>query len=417
MSRSLRTLRTTTALALAAAVFGAGALPAAAQDPNKITIWSDELMALGLRVAAEQYTADTGIEVDVQTRIYEGINDEFLAQAAAGECPDLLVQGQSPVELFVSNGAISPIDLGDKTDLFVPAAIAAYTYDGKMWGLPFAVENIALLRNADLVPEPVETFDEAIETGLALVESGEAELPFLIHTDGADNGDAYHMFPLQTSMGNTGFALNEAGGWDTSSIDMITIDDEAGFAFAEKIAEWGDLGILNAELTADVAIEKFTMGASPFMITGPWFLNAIRDSGMNYSIDLLPVAGPDVPRPFVGVIGLYLCSKAKNPLASTDFLVNFMTTDPAALEVYKSGGKPPALKSTMEAVAEDTDVVSWGAAGVDGIPLPNTAAAGAYWQTVGKIQQAILRDQGEPAELWAQLGEDMRAKYEEITGQ
>jgi arabinogalactan oligomer/maltooligosaccharide transport system substrate-binding protein len=223
------------------------------------------------------------------------------------------------------------------------------------------------------------------------------------------------MYPLQTSMGNTGFALNDAGGWDTTSIDSITIDDEAGMAFAEKIAELGDLGILNAELTSDVAIEKFTTGAAPYMITGPWFLNAIKESGMNYSIDPIPPLGPESAKPFVGVIGLYLCSQAKNPLAATDFLVNFMTTDEAALEVYRSGGKPPALLSTVEAVSDDVDVAAWAEAGTEGIPLPNTAAAGAYWQTVGRIQQAILRDQGEPAELWAQLGEDMRARYEELT--
>ena len=409
-----RTVRAATALAATVAIFGAGAAPAAAQEPGTITIWADELMGQALGTAAANYSEQTGIPIDVQVKVYEGINDEFLAQVAAGQGPDLLINGQSPVGLFVANGAISPIELGDKADLFAPASIAAYTYDDKIYGLPYAVENIALLRNTDLAPTAPATFDEAIAMGQELVDAGQTELPFLLHTDGGDNGDAYHMYPLQTSMGNFGFGLNEAGGWDVSDVSTIDIDNEAGLAFAERIKELGDLGILNAELTSDVALEKFMAGDSPFFVTGPWFLPAIQESGMNYAIDPIPTLGDLEARPFVGVIGAYLNSKSENALAATDFLVNYLTTDEAAIQIYEDGGKPPALMSGFEAVSDDKDVQAWGQAGANGIPLPNDARAGAFWQNVGKIQQAILRGQGDPVELWQKLGDDMRATYEEL---
>src|SRR5690625_7121678 len=47
---------------------------------------------------------------------------------------------------LVQNGAISPVQLpSDVADTIAPVAIDAVTYDGQTYGVPYAVETLALL--------------------------------------------------------------------------------------------------------------------------------------------------------------------------------------------------------------------------------------------------------------------------------
>ena len=59
---------------------------------------------------------------------------------------------------------------------FAETAIQAMTYDGKVYGVPYSIENVALVRNADLVAEPASTYDEVIANGTA----AGTEYPFLV---------------------------------------------------------------------------------------------------------------------------------------------------------------------------------------------------------------------------------------------
>ena len=54
---------------------------------------------------------------------------------------------------LTTNGVIAPLELGDKASDFLPVALDASTYNGVVYELPYAVENLAMLRNADLVPD------------------------------------------------------------------------------------------------------------------------------------------------------------------------------------------------------------------------------------------------------------------------
>ncbi len=51
------------------------------------------------------------------------------------------------------------------------------SYEGQLYGVPYAIENIALLRNIDLVPEAPATFEELETIALGLVESGRSRDP------------------------------------------------------------------------------------------------------------------------------------------------------------------------------------------------------------------------------------------------
>ena len=104
-----------------------------------------------------------------------------------------------------TNGVVAPIELGDSAGDYLPVAIDASTYEGTIYMLPYAVENIAVLRNADLIPEPATSFDDMIAKGQA---AGLAQ-PFVVE-QGAE-GNPYHLYPFQTAFGAPGLRQRRRG--------------------------------------------------------------------------------------------------------------------------------------------------------------------------------------------------------------
>src|SRR5690606_41182449 len=72
-------------------------------------------------------------------------------------------------------GVVAPIDLGDKADSFLPNSLEGFTYNGQLYGVPFAVENIAFFRNVELVPDAPATWAEVAEIGRGLVDARSEE--------------------------------------------------------------------------------------------------------------------------------------------------------------------------------------------------------------------------------------------------
>src|SRR5690625_7817957 len=101
----------------------------------------------------------------------------------SGEAPDVIVGGHDWLGVLVTNGVLAPIEFADIVDDFNPAAIQAVTYNSTTYGLPYAVENIALLRNDDVTEADIpDTFDELIDLGKSL----ETTYPVMIQQDAAE---------------------------------------------------------------------------------------------------------------------------------------------------------------------------------------------------------------------------------------
>ena len=74
-------------------------------------------------------------------------------------------------------------------------------------GLPYAVENIALFRNTDLVPEAPATFEDLETVALQLQSDGTVEVPLAIQQ--APTADPYHNYPMYS--GGGGYVFGELG--------------------------------------------------------------------------------------------------------------------------------------------------------------------------------------------------------------
>lgn len=374
-------------------------------DTTPITVWTDIERKPALDPVAAQFTKDTGVPVKIVTKDFSTVDQDFIAQVPTGKGPDIIVSPHDKLGAYVAAGVVAPLELGDVANKLAPVAVQAVTYDGKVYGMPYSIENIALVRNTDLVKDAASTYDDVIAAGKA----SKAKYPLLLGLS-PEQGDPYHMYPFQTSFGNSVFAQNSDGSYDASK---LTIGDDAGVAFAKWLGTQGSAGsgVFNANIDGDKAKQFFIDKESPFYVTGPWNIPDIKKAGIKYSIDPLPSAGGKDARPFLGVNAFFLSSKSTNALAATNFIVNYLSTDDAQLALYKIGGRPPALTSAYDtASAEDPDIKAFGDIGQNGVPMPAIPEMGSVWSDWGNAELQIIKGAKDPAAVWTTAATNIQAK-------
>ena len=371
---------------------------------NAIVVWVDAERVDALQGAADAYEEKTGIKVDLVGRDNNTIKDDFIQQVPTGKGPDITMGAHDWAGELSANGVVAPLELGDSAADYLDVALKASTYEGNVYLLPYAVENIAVLRNADIAPNAAASFDDMLATGAA---AGLTQ-PFVVE-QGAE-GNPYHLYPFQTSFGSTVFAQNDDGSYDAS---QLTIGDEAGQKFAGWLTAQGDTGtkVLNLNLSGDLAKEAFNAGKSPYFLTGPWNVADAQSAGVDVSVDAIPSAGGSAAQPFAGVQAFFLSAKSTNPIVANEFLVNYIATDDVQTKLFEAGGRPPALTESFEAAQSDPIVRGFATVGANAVPMPSIPEMGAVWEFWGGAQVSIITGNAEPAAAWDAMIKNIEAKF------
>ena len=241
--------------------------PAADEGPA-LTIWADDTRAPVLSELGAAFEAQYGLKVVVTEKAFANIRDDFKVAAPTGEGPDIIIGAHDWLGELAENGLLSEIDLGAKADSFLPAAVQAFVYKGKLYGMPYATENVAFVYNPEMVTEVPTTWTAVKELAAQLEADGVVEQGYIIQEN-----DPYHFFPIQTAFGGYVFGLT-AEGYDPTDVGM---DNEGSLA----AAAWLDSMYKEGHLTAGAAINydlmhaAFEGGQAAMMITGPWALARI----------------------------------------------------------------------------------------------------------------------------------------------
>ena len=334
-------------------------------------IWADDTRAPVLTPIAEAFSADEGVNVQVLEVPFDEIRDNLSVQGPAGEGPDIIVGAHDWLGELVSNGVVLPIDLGPDAVLYADVAVNAFSYEGQQYGLPYAIENIALLRNTDLVPEAPATFEDLEAAALALQADGTVSVPLAIQQD---PGDPYPNSPRFSGSGGYVFGLNEDGSYNPADVG---IDSEGGLAAASNFAAWSESGLINKDVSYDVMIDSFSSGNAPFAITGPWAVSSFED--VNFVVEPIPAVDGGTPNVFVGVQGFMISAFTEAEDLSKTFLLDYLNTEELQLGLYDAGGRPPAMTSAFDQVASDPIIEGFGLSGQQGIPQPAIPEMSAVW--------------------------------------
>lgn len=365
-----------------------------------LTVWVDAERLDALQGAADDYTETSGVEVELVGKDNATIKDDFIQQVPTGEGPDIVMGAHDWLGELTTNGVVAPLELGDSTGDYLDVAIQAATYDGTVYMLPYAVENIAMLRNADLVPEPADSFDEMIAVGQA---AGLAQ-PFVVE-QGAE-GNPYHLYPFQTAFGAPVFGSTESG-YDATDLQL---GNAGGSEFAAWLGSHGKngTGVFNTDIDGAIAKQAFLDGTAAFWLTGPWNVGSALDAGINVAIDPIPSPTSDPAQPFAGVKGFFLSAESDNKVAASDFLVNYLGSEDVQLALFEAGNILPALSAAAETASSDPIIAGFSTVGADAVPMPAIPEMGSVWQYWGIAQAAIINGE-DPAATWAQLVQDVSA--------
>lgn len=347
-----------------------------------ITVWADDTRAPILNELAESFQAEYGVGLIVEQ--VADINDQFPIAAPAGEGPDILILAHDRIGGFYASGLLAPIDLGDKADNFHPVAIDAFTYEGELVGMPYAVENLGFFYNTEMIETPPTTWDELIEMGAALVDSGEATYALAL------SGTTYDAFPLQTAFGGYVFGVNDAG-YDPSDVG---IDSEGMIAAGNFIQENVEAGYISSSTDWDTAHLQFETGEVPFLMAGPWALDRLRESGVPYAITTFPAA-EQVGQSFLGVQGFAVNALSENVLLAQTFLTEFVATEEVMQQLASAGNRPSAYVSVT---SDDPDIAAFGESGADAVPMPAIPEMGSVWGSWSDAFTLIINGEQTPEE-------------------
>src|SRR5690606_20405859 len=224
---------------------------------GSLTVWVDAERVDALQGAADAYTEQTGVKVDLVSKDNATIKDDFIQQVPTGEGPDIVMGAHDWLGEFTTNGVVAPLELGDSSDGYLDVAIQAASYEGTVYMLPYAVENIAVLRNADLVPDAAGTFDDMIAKGQA---AGLSQ-PFVV--DPGAGVTPYRLCPFQTACRAPVFGTDAAGSYDPADRQL---GREGGYEFANWLARQGKngSGVFNTDIDGAIAKQSFLDGTAAF---------------------------------------------------------------------------------------------------------------------------------------------------------
>ncbi|MET7326547.1 maltose ABC transporter substrate-binding protein [Nonomuraea sp. NPDC005650] len=369
---------------------GASASAPAAKSGGTLVIWADPSRVKPLKPFADQFGTENGVTVEVK-EISKDNQTTFLTASQQGSGPDIMIGAHDWIGNLVQNGAIDPVTLTDEQKAaFSAKAMQAVTFNGQVYGAPYAVENIALIRNTKLAPDAPASIEDMIAKGKELKAAGKVKEVLCLPV--GQKGDAFHVYPIFASAGGALFGATSTGDPDPKQVLVGSADSVKAFGKLKDLGEKGD-GALRTSITNENYIVNFAGGKCAYLISGPWAMSEVKKGGISYDITAVPAfKGGKPATPFVGVQTFFVASKGKNKALAQEFVANYVTNKDVAKALYEADPRPPALTAALQEVqASDPDAVKFMDAGKDGLPMPAIPEMAAIWEPFGIAENAVVK--------------------------
>jgi len=361
-------------------------------EAKKITIWTSEAQVPILKKLADQYKAKYGVQVDVIQVNFGDIKSKFLTAAPAGEGPDIIVGAHDWVGELVVNGLLEPINLPEKEKYF-PAPLQGFTYNGKVYGVPYAFDGPALMYNKDYVQNPPKTFDELIALAKKIEKDYGGEVRGFIY----DYKNFYFSSFAFFGMGGYVFGTDKTGKINVKDVGLANAGAIEGLKLIKKLV---DEKILTPGDNYNTMDGLFKDGLAAMIINGPWAVPGYKQAGINFDVAPIPdLPGGKKPKPFFGAQGFMVNAKSKNKLFALDFLTKFIATKDIMYQIWQADPRCPSRTDVNELVMAKDPLTKKFAdfLGKYGLPMPNVPEMAAVWGAMGDALAKAL-DQGVPAE-------------------
>jgi arabinogalactan oligomer/maltooligosaccharide transport system substrate-binding protein len=363
---------------------GPGTTSASAVDySGTITIWHGWQ---GAYLQAKQTIFNQYMQMHPKVKIVLVHQDQIASKAAtavkAGNGPDIIAYTDDNLGELALGKVVAPMDQYINSDYlnqtYSPAAAAALSFNGHVYGVPEAVEAITLMYNKALVSasDLPKTSDEmlAFEKSYATAHPGHYGVVW-----------------------NTEDPYTEAPWFYGFGAQYVTPDGKAHLDSPQALAAMQYIAsfrpYLPKQQSYDVDSALFTEGKAAVIINGPWSYSDYATGGkINVGFATLPTitANNSPARPFVGVKSLWMARTAKNPALVAD-LMKFYTNKTNQVAMSQADGEIPANAAAANdpAVQAQAAVAGYAAQAKVGVALPNTPYMSALWTPVQDALTAV----------------------------
>jgi len=308
----------------------------------------------GMRAVAEQFTAETGIEVEFMEVGRSGYFGTMTTQLVSGTDEfDIVATNSAFVAQLAASGATEPLtgfiaDAPDAWDL--EDIIFTYSYNDDVYALPFDVSTHFLYYRSDLIEEPPQTWDEYGETAedftRALVEDSPTTYGASF-TALAGPEQPKVFYSVMWSMGGEIIQEGESqfdtdGAVAAASYYRELVEAEL---LPPDVSSWGFPNVLDALRTGEVAMAGPYWNAAYLQI-----VNSDSPFADDIAITLVPGMEQDdgtiLRTPFQHGWSFVMNSNSERKDAAWQFL-QYATSTEGAL-IYAQNGGTPALRSVLQ---------------------------------------------------------------------
>jgi multiple sugar transport system substrate-binding protein len=329
--------------------------PLSAFAQKKIELWHVfNLESDMIHGAIRNWNArNPGIQIDARIVPLAQINTEFTKAISSGSVPDVVLFGGESMAAYSSQNAFedltdllknSSVKFGD----YYPGARAAGTWGGKIYGLPRAVNTLALYYNADMLAakgvKPPSTWSEFSAAAAKLTEPGKVY------------GAAFSA--IQSEEGTFQFLpwLYQAGG---SPERLDTPEARAALQIWVDLVQKGYASKDVVTMRQYEATNTFISGNAAMVEGGPWELPRLeKDAKFKWGVTLLPMK--DDKRIQASSLGDYMLTipKGARNKAEAFKVIEYMQSDEVMATAWDSGRMPPraGVKATSTKFAGELAV-------------------------------------------------------------
>ncbi|WP_426009636.1 extracellular solute-binding protein [Aeromonas salmonicida] len=310
---------------------------------GELLVWEDIKKSNGIEDAIKAFEAQYKVKVKIQEMPYAQQIEKLRLDGPAGIGPDVLVIPHDQVGGAVVQGLLSELKVDPKyMDSFTKPAVDAQTYEGKLYGIPKAVETIVLVYNKDILPKAPETFDDLIKVSK---EQRAANKYGLL----AKFDEIYYSYGVVAGMGGYIFGQNANGSLNVNDIGLANQGTIDAVTFLKSFYADGlfPAGIVG-ETGANAIDSLFTEKKAAAVITGPWAFKPYQDAGVNYGVAPLPtLPNGEHMRSFLGVKGYSVSTYSTQKELAQQFIEFINQPEYAKIRFEKTGEIPP-VKSLID---------------------------------------------------------------------
>jgi arabinogalactan oligomer/maltooligosaccharide transport system substrate-binding protein len=265
-------------------------------------------------------------------------------------------------------------DLGEQARL-------AYTYAGRLFGLPMFVEGPALVINTDLVPNPPATYEEFVALAQELTTADTFGFMF-------DAPNFYFAYGWIHTFGGYVFGRDATG---SLVADDLGVANEGAIRGAQALKDLRfAYDLIPSGTNYDVANGLFIDGSLAMIYNGPWAISQYREAGVNVEIlPVPPLADGTEFSGFMGVQGVLMNQFSTQKVDAANF-AKWITRSDAQVTLARISGRIPASESALAQVSDDPIIAGYGNALLASEPMPNIPRMGQVWGPMGSALSIIL---------------------------